>query len=55
VAALVAARRTDVDRLVTVAGNLDPTAWAVYQHIQPLTGSLNPADEVDALSRTGRV
>jgi dienelactone hydrolase len=49
VAALVAARRTDVERLVTVAGNLDPQAWTTYQRVQPLVGSLNPADAVEAL------
>ncbi len=49
VAALAAARRTDVERLVTVAGNLDQRAWTTYHRIRPLTGSLNPADEVDAL------
>ncbi len=51
VAALVAARRTDVTRLITVAGNLDPQAWALYQHIQPLIGSLDPVDEIEPLSK----
>ncbi|MDP1651914.1 MAG: alpha/beta hydrolase [Rhodocyclaceae bacterium] len=49
VAALAAARRTDVERLVTVAGNLDQRAWTTYHRIRPLTGSLNPADEIGAL------
>lgn len=49
VAALLAARRSDVARLVTVAGNLDPAAWAGHHHILPLTGSLNPVDAVGAL------
>lgn len=49
VAALVAARRKDIERLVTVAGNLDHRAWTSFHHISPLTGSLNPADEVDTL------
>lgn len=44
VAALVTARRTDVARLVTVGGNLDPVAWATKKHLSPLSGSLNPAD-----------
>jgi pimeloyl-ACP methyl ester carboxylesterase len=51
VAALVAARRDDVERLVTVAGNLDHRTWAAFHHLSPLTESLNPADEVDALRR----
>jgi len=49
VAALVAARRNDVVRLITVAGNLDTHAWTELHHIMPLDGSLNPADEWKAL------
>jgi dienelactone hydrolase len=49
VAALLAARRNDVDMLVTVAGNLDTAAWVRHHHIDPLAGSLNPADEADNL------
>jgi len=45
VAALLAARRGDVVRLVTVAGNLDHVAWTRHHGVDPLTGSLNPADE----------
>lgn len=44
VAALVAARRDDVSRLVTVAGNLDTQAWTRLHRITPMTGSLNPAE-----------
>lgn len=44
VAALLAQRRQDVDRLITVAGNLDHRAWTAYHHVPPLIGSLNPAD-----------
>lgn len=49
VAALLAARRTDVVRLVTVAGNLDHRAWARHHGIHELHGSLNPADEAAQL------
>ncbi len=49
VAALVAARSIDVERLVTVAGNLDHRAWTSYQRITPLDGSLNPADHIGTL------
>ena len=48
VALLVAARRNDVVRLVTVAGNLDPDAWATQLKLQPLNGSLNPVDVISA-------
>ena len=49
VAALAAARRNDVIRLITVAGNLDHAAWTKQHHITPLSGSLNAADEWQAL------
>lgn len=49
VAALLAARRNDVYRLVTVAGNLDHRAWTSQLRLSPLAGSLNPADFRDAL------
>ncbi len=45
VACLVAARRTDVARLITIAGNIDHRAWTMGNHLSPLLGSLNPADE----------
>lgn len=50
IAALVAARRNDIDRLVTVAGNLDPRAWAEQQGLRPLDGSLDPVDDVRQLT-----
>jgi pimeloyl-ACP methyl ester carboxylesterase len=49
VAALVAARRNDVDKLVTVAGNLDHRAWTAWHRVSPLNESLNPADAWQAL------
>jgi dienelactone hydrolase len=49
VAALVAARRSDVVRLLTVAGNLDHAAWTKHHAVSPLFDSLNPVDEVAAL------
>lgn len=44
VAALLAARRHDVARLITIAGNLDHRAWTRHHHLRTLDGSLNPAD-----------
>lgn len=44
VAALVAAQRDDVIKLVTFAGNLDTATWTKHHNISPLHGSLNPAD-----------
>lgn len=49
VAALLAGRRNDVERLITVAGNLDHRAWTSYHRVSPLTGSLNAADERNKL------
>lgn len=44
IAALVAARRQDVERLVTVAGTLDHAVWTELHAVYPLSGSLNAAD-----------
>lgn len=50
VAALIAAGRRDVARLVTIAGNLDHRAWTSEYRLAPLSGSLNPADAWQALA-----
>jgi dienelactone hydrolase len=55
IAALVAARRSDVIQLVTVAGNLDHEAWTRHHSISPLHRSLNPADAWHALARIPQV
>ncbi|WP_107024539.1 alpha/beta fold hydrolase [Pseudomonas sp. BBP2017] len=41
-ALLLAARRNDVVRVITVAGNLDHAAWTGHHRVTPLLGSLNP-------------
>lgn len=43
IALLVASRRQDVARIITVAGNLDPQAWATQMRLRPLTSSLDTA------------
>ncbi|MBI3506662.1 MAG: alpha/beta hydrolase [Proteobacteria bacterium] len=43
-AALVAARRSDIVGLVTVAAPLDHARWTGLHAISPLQGSLNPVD-----------
>jgi pimeloyl-ACP methyl ester carboxylesterase len=50
VAALVAAKRTDVIRLITVAAILDVKQWVRQKSLTPLYGSLNPADEWNKLA-----
>jgi len=52
VAALVAARRSDVELLVTVGGVLDTTAWTAAHGVTPLDQSLNPADHAASLHAT---
>lgn len=49
IAALLAARRTDVKSLVSVAANLDHQFWTGQHKVTPLTGSLNPTDFADDL------
>ena len=49
VAALVAARRSDVDWLITVAGLLDHATWTQLEELTPLHHSLNPIDFAPAL------
>jgi hypothetical protein len=44
VAILVAAHRSDVSAIRTVAGNLDHRVWTRHHKVDPLTGSLNAAD-----------
>ena len=44
-AALMTRTMPRVTGLVTIAGNLDPRAWARWHHYLPLTGSLDPAEE----------
>lgn len=49
VALLLAARRSDITQVITVAGNLDHHAWTQRMKIDALTGSLNPADAIAQL------
>ncbi len=44
VALLVAARRSDVGQITTIAGNLDHAQWTEKLRLTPMTHSLNPAD-----------
>lgn len=52
VATLLAARRSDVVKLVTVAAILDIRQWTTQANLTPLYGSLNPADEWKNLINT---
>ncbi|MCE9640743.1 MAG: alpha/beta hydrolase [Betaproteobacteria bacterium] len=48
-AALIAARRSDVSCLVTIAAPLDTDAWTAAVGVSRLDMSLNPADSADRL------
>lgn len=50
IAALVAARRSDVLSLRTVAGNLDHEAFTRLHKVSAMTASLNPADVAPRLA-----
>ena len=43
VATLVAAKRSDIKTIITVAGNLDTDAWVRLYGLEPLSESINPA------------
>lgn len=49
-AALIAARRSDVSMLIGIASPLDIHAWSSYHRVSPLTQSLNPKNEQAKLS-----
>jgi dienelactone hydrolase len=49
IAALITAKRNDVIKLITVAGNLDHHAWSNYHKVSPLTESVNAADFIEKL------
>lgn len=55
VAALLAAQRNDVTKLITVAANLNHKAWTDFHHISPLIGSLNPIDYHEKLATIEQV
>ena len=50
IAVLVAANRTDVVHLTTIAGMLDTEAWVRQNNLTPLRGSLNPAEAWPSLA-----
>lgn len=54
-ALLLAARRDDVQNIITVAGNLDHAAWTQYHHVHPLDESLNPVDQMQTLARIKQI
>lgn len=49
VAVLLAEQRKDIERVVTVAGNIDHQAWTTFHHVSPLSESLDPMQNRAAL------
>ena len=49
VAALVAAKRSDIKTIITVAGNLDTDAWVRLYGLEPLSESINPASVAQSI------
>lgn len=55
IAVLIAARRTDISSLRTIAGNLDITANSDYHGVSPLKESLNPKESAMQVARIPQV
>jgi dienelactone hydrolase len=55
IAALVAARRSDVALLITIAAPLDIADWTHRLALSPLAGSRSPLDDAAALARVRQV
>lgn len=49
VALLIAERRADITSLVSVAGNLDPTAVNRHHRVSPLTQSMDPLENIEKI------
>ena len=49
VALLIAARRSDIKKLRSIAGNLDPTAFAAHHKVSVSNSALNPSAYTDKL------
>jgi pimeloyl-ACP methyl ester carboxylesterase len=54
-ATLLAERRRDVAWLVTVAANLDLAEWVRLEGIEPLSSSIDPADDAAVITRLPQV
>ena len=49
VATLVAAKRSDIKTIITVAGNLDTDAWVRLYGLEPLSESINPTSVAQSI------
>lgn len=47
IAMLVAARRDDVRKIITIAANIDHESWSDWHQVSKLSGSLSPLDYFD--------
>jgi hypothetical protein len=51
VVTLLASKREDISKLITIAGNLDHHRWTQLHRIDALDGSLNPVNRADKLEK----
>jgi hypothetical protein len=54
-AALVAAQRTDVAFLITIAAPLDLEVWTKHHGVSPMHGSLLPTDNIETLRKIPQI
>ena len=55
IAVLLAARRTDVAAVVSVAGNIAHGVWTSHHRVSPLRGSLDPIDLAGRLAAVSQL
>lgn len=55
VALLTAAKRNDINQIVTIAGNLNHDIWTQIHNNTPLTDSLNPIDYINNVKNIDQV
>jgi pyrimidine operon attenuation protein/uracil phosphoribosyltransferase len=55
IAAIIAAKRNDITDLRTIAGNLDINVFTQIHKVSPLSGSLNPIDYAEQLSKIPQI
>lgn len=55
IASLLAAQRSDIVKLTTIAANLDHSRWTAHHHVSPLSGSLQLYSFINELSTIKQV
>lgn len=55
IAGIISAKRKDIVRYITIAGNLDHSAWSSYHKITPLYDSLNSANYLKIIKEVPQI